>query len=123
MTKTRSCRMGLVVSFELGRRLEPQGGLAAPLLAEDEGRRGVGRAAEELVPGRVVDRRETAPLEDRVGLGIFLAERVARDPVMLKNCSVFIVSSGPRSAAMPTSRKEFVLRLTRSPSSTAIAGG
>ena len=72
----------LVVGVELGDRLEPQGRLAAPLLAEDQGRRGVGRAAEELVPGRVVDRRQAPPLEDRVGLGVLLAERVAGDPVM-----------------------------------------
>ena len=75
-------RVRLVVRLELGGRLEPQRGLAAPLLAEDQGRRGVGRAAEELVPGRVVDRRQAAALEDRVGLGVLLAERVAGDPVV-----------------------------------------
>ena len=76
--------IGLVVRLDLGDRLEPQRGLAAPFLAEDQRRRGIGRAAEELVPGRVVDRRQAAALEDRVGLGILLAERVARDAVMLQ---------------------------------------
>ena len=76
--------IGLVVGLDLRRRLEPQGGLAAPLLAEDQRRRGIGGAAEELVPGRVVNGREAPALEHRVGLGILLAERVALDSVMLQ---------------------------------------
>ena len=76
--------VGLVERIDLGHRLEPQGGLAAPFLAEDQGGRGVGGAAEELVPGRVVDRRHAPALEDRVGLRIFFAERVSLDAVMLQ---------------------------------------
>ena len=76
--------VGLVVGFEFRRHLKAQGGLAAPLLAEDQRRRGVARAAEEFVPGRVVDLVEAGSLEDRVGLGVFLAERVAGDPMMLQ---------------------------------------
>ncbi len=51
--------IGLVVRFELGGGLEPQGRLAAPLLAENQRRRRIGRTAEELVPRRMVDRRQT----------------------------------------------------------------
>ena len=75
-------RMLLVVFLQLGHRLEPQRRLAAPLLTEDQGRRGIARTAEELVPGGMVDRRETTPLEDRVGLRVLFAERVAGDPVV-----------------------------------------
>ena len=82
MTKTRSVGVGLVVGVELGRGLEPQGGLAAALLAEDQGRAGVLGAAEELRPGRVVDLPEALALEDRVGLRVLLAERVAADAVV-----------------------------------------
>ena len=73
-----------VVFFEFRGHLEPEGRLAASLLAEDEGRRGVGRAAEELVPGGVVNRVQAAALEDRVGLRVLLAERVAGDAVVLQ---------------------------------------
>ena len=130
MTNTRSFGCCLVVRLQLGDRLEPERRLAAPLLAEDQGRRGVGRAAEELVPGRVVDRHEAAPLEDRVGLGVFLAERVAGDPVVLEK----LFGLHPRSMPFPSAilsatswRRQLLQfpypRLTRSDPLPAIASG
>jgi hypothetical protein len=77
-------RVVLIVRLQLGAGLEPQGGLAAAFLAEDQRRRRIDRAAEELVPGRVVDRRQASPFEDGVRLRILLAERIADDPVMLE---------------------------------------
>ena len=76
--------MLLVVSFELGDRLEPKRGLAAALFAEDDGGRGLARIAEELGPGRVVGRADAGLLEQGVGLGVLLVEGVAADSVMFQ---------------------------------------
>ena len=70
--------ISLIVRFQLGVGLKPQRRLAAPLLAEYQGRRRIGRTAKKLVPGRMVDRRQTPPLEDGIRLSILLAERIAR---------------------------------------------
>src|SRR4051812_10597139 len=74
----------LVKGLDLGGRLQAKGGLATPFLSEDQGRGWVGRAAEELVPGGVVDGRQTSALENRVRLGILLTERIASDTMVLQ---------------------------------------
>ena len=66
----------LIVRFQLGGGLKPQGRLAAPFLAEHQRRRRIGRTAKKLVPRRMVDRRQTEPFEHGVRLGILLAERI-----------------------------------------------
>ena len=74
--------IGLIVRFQLGGGLKPQGRLAAPFLAEHQRRRRIGRTAEKLVPRRMVDRRQTKPFEHGVRLGILLAERIPGDSMV-----------------------------------------
>ncbi len=75
-------RVRLIVRFHLGVGLKPERRLATPLLAENQGRGRIGRTAEELVPRRMVNRRQAAPFEHGVRLGILLAERIPSDPVV-----------------------------------------
>ena len=75
-------RIGLIVSFQLGRGLKPQSRLAAPFLSEPKGRRWIGRTAKKLVPRRMVDRCQTDPFEHGVRLSILFAERVPGDSVV-----------------------------------------
>jgi hypothetical protein len=69
---------------ELIDHLQPQRGLAASLFAEDDRRRGMVGAAVDFIPRRVVRAFRAMLLEQRVGLGVFLAERILRQPVMFE---------------------------------------
>ncbi len=68
--------------FELGTGLKPKSRLAAPLFAKDQSRGRIGRAAEKLVPRRVVNRRHAETFEYCVRLSILFAERVAGDAMV-----------------------------------------
>ena len=75
-------RVRLIVRFQLGVGLKSQSRLATSFLAEYQGRGRIGRTAKELVPRRMVYRRQTAPFEHRIRLGILLAERIPGDAMM-----------------------------------------
>ena len=96
----------MIVRLELGFGLQPERSLAAPLFAKDQGRRGVGRAAEELTPRGMVHGGETAPFEDSIRLSVFLTEGIASDSMMLKK----MIELHPR-AASPYSRNALIVRL------------
>ena len=77
-------RVGLIVRFQLGVGLKSQRRLATPFFAENQGRRWIDRTAEKLVPRRMVDRCQTAPLEHGIRLRILLAEWIPGNPMMSK---------------------------------------
>jgi hypothetical protein len=70
--------------LEVPHHLQLEGRLARALLTEHDRRARVGGIPVDLVPGRMKRRLQTGPLEDRVVLGVFLGERVARDAVVLE---------------------------------------
>ena len=73
--------MSAVVGGQFVDDLQPQCGLAAPFLSKDDCCRGF-RVAVNLVPRRMVRRVQAMPLENVIGLGVFLPERVLLDAMM-----------------------------------------
>ena len=76
--------VSLVVPLELADHLQLQRGLPGSLLTKHDRRARIGGVAIDLVPRRVKRRLQAGSLEDGVVLRVFLGERVACDPVMLK---------------------------------------
>ncbi len=74
--------MFAIIASELADDLQAEGGLAAPFFSEDDRRRRVFRAAEDLVPGRMIGAFEAVAFEDLIALGVFLTEGVFFDAVM-----------------------------------------
>src|SRR5262245_63651173 len=87
--------MLLVVAADLTHDLQPQGCLPAPLFSEDDGSGRIVRAAEDLVPGRMIRCRQAVPLEDLVVLRVFLAEGVFFDAVMRQKLLNFHCRTSP----------------------------
>ncbi len=77
-------RMGLIVLAQMPRDLQPQGRFAGPFLAEHDRSGRLGRIAVNLVPGRMMRAGDAEVLEDRIGLGVFLGERIGANAVVFE---------------------------------------
>ena len=77
-------RMRAVVVGQMPGDLQPQGRLARPLFAEHDRRGRLGRIAVDFVPRRMVHAGDAMLLEHRIGLRIFLGERIGGDAVMIE---------------------------------------
>ena len=73
-----------IVQRDPAGHLHPHGRLAGALFAEDDRRGRLGRVAVDLVPHGMIGRVAAALLEDRVGLRVFLRERIDRDAVVFE---------------------------------------
>ena len=82
MTKTRSPGLAWLYDSSSDSAWSRSAVLPLPFSPKTSAVDGIGRTAEELVPRRMVDRRQTAPLEHGIRLGILLAERIAGDPMV-----------------------------------------
>ena len=84
MTNSRALRMRAVVFRQMLGDLQPHGRLARALFAEHDRRGRIGRIAVDFVPGRMVHAGDAVFLEHRIGLRIFLGERIGGDAVMFE---------------------------------------
>ena len=76
--------MRAVVFGQMLGDLQTDGRLAGPFFAEHDRRRRVGRIAVDFVPRRVIHAGDAVFLEHRIGLRIFLGERIGGDAVMFE---------------------------------------
>ena len=78
-----------IMLVEMADDLQPHGRLARPFFAEHHGGGRLGRIAVDLVPGRMKGAVDAVFLEDRIGLGVFLGERIDLDAVMCEEAVGF----------------------------------
>ena len=73
-----------VVVGQMPGELQADGRLARALLAEHHGRGRLRRIAVDFVPRRMVGVADAGPLEDQIGLGVLVGERIGGDSVMIE---------------------------------------
>ncbi len=84
-------RMRAIVVGHVPHDLQPHRGLAGTLFAKHDRRGRFIGVAVDLVPRRMMRARDTVVFEDRIGLRIFLRERIGANAVMFEKLLGFHV--------------------------------
>src|SRR5436305_3957321 len=85
--------MAIVVMLDVAGKLQPEGRFAGAFFTEDNGSRWLRRIAKDLVPRRMVRALDAEFFEHRIGLRIFLRERIAGDAVVIQELLDFHAGS------------------------------